>query len=44
MRYEVDFFATIEAMKNVKLFWPMAPRSSWPIGFKIFLPLTCLTY
>ena len=43
MRYQVDYFASVEARKNFMLFWVMTPKYSWPISSQGFLLLTCLT-
>ena len=43
MRYQVNFFASIEATKNVMLFWFMTPKYTWPISLQDFLFLTFLT-
>ena len=37
-------FATIQATKNIMLFWVMAPKSFWPISLHNVLLLTCLTF
>ena len=43
MRYQIHFFASIEATKNIMLFWVMTPKYSWPVSLQDFLLLTYLT-
>ena len=42
-KYEVSswFFASIEARRNIMLFWVTIPKYSWPISLQDFLLLAC---
>ena len=43
--YEISgwFFASIEARRNIVLFWVMTSKYFWPISLQDFLLLACLT-